>query len=170
MQPFIPEDCLCALSYTESVLLDPFADDFVLGKRVLSGPLHAWPAFVQATGSWTRCAPAPTTNAGKRPAALLGDERPARDKDDSRRYFHCKQAVACLQEWLHANIRYPYPSLEIKRALARTSGLTESQVDHWYNNARKRLLRAQKNKQKNLHPCRQQKIAPMAFLNSCHTE
>ena len=103
---------------------------------------------------WTRCAPAPTTNAGDRPAALLGEEGPERDKDGGRRRkFHGKQAVACLQEWLYANMKNPYPSLEIKRALARTSGLTESQVDHWFNNARKRLLKARKPKKENLHPC-----------------
>ena len=57
-----------------------------------------------------------------------------------KRKFHGKAAVAYLQKWLFANIQNPYPSLELKRVLARTSGLTEAQVDHWFNNARKRLL------------------------------
>jgi hypothetical protein len=70
-----------------------------------------------------------------------------------RRNFHGKQAVACLQEWLHANVKNPYPSLEVKRALANTSGLTIDQVDHWFNNARKRRIKAGgKPKKENLNP------------------
>lgn len=76
------------------------------------------------------------------------------DKDGAgRRKFHGKAAVACLQEWLYANMKNPYPSLELKRGLAHTSGLSEAQVDHWFNNARKRLIKARKPKKENLNPC-----------------
>jgi len=69
-----------------------------------------------------------------------------------RRKFHGKQAVACLQEWLYSNIKNPYPSLDVKRVLARMSGLSEIQVDHWFNNARKRLLKTRKPKKENIDP------------------
>ena len=69
-----------------------------------------------------------------------------------RRKFHGKAAVAYLQEWLYANIKNPYPSLELKRMLARTSGLTEAQVDHWFNNARKRIVKGRKLKKESQHP------------------
>ena len=69
-----------------------------------------------------------------------------------RRKFHGKAAVAYLQEWLYANIKHPYPSLELKRMLARTSGLTEAQVDHWFNNARKRIVKGRKLTKESQHP------------------
>ena len=69
-----------------------------------------------------------------------------------RRKFHGKAAVAYLQEWLYANIKNPYPSLELKRMLARTSGLTEAQVDHWFNNARKRIVKGRKLKKESQNP------------------
>ena len=68
------------------------------------------------------------------------------------RKFHRKQAVACLQEWLYSNIKNPYLSLDMKRVLARMSGLSEIQVDHWFNNARKCLLKTRKLKKENLNP------------------
>ena len=69
-----------------------------------------------------------------------------------RRKNHGKAAVAYLQEWLYANIKNPYPSPELKRMLARTSGLTEAQVDHWFNNARRRIVKGRKLTKESQHP------------------
>ena len=65
-----------------------------------------------------------------RRALRANDTGNSSDKEYSgRRKFHGKAAVAYLQKWLYANIKNPYPSLDLKRMLARTSGLTEAQVD-----------------------------------------
>jgi hypothetical protein len=87
---------------------------------------------------------------GLRPAPSSVDDRG--NGRPGRRRFHEKAAVACLQEWLFANVKNPYPCLDKKRFLARQSGLTEAQIDHWFNNARKRLIKAHKPKIENVNP------------------
>jgi hypothetical protein len=82
-----------------------------------------------------------------------GDAKSCDKNGNGKRKFHGKAQVACLQKWLYANLKNPYPSLPLKRALARTSGLTEAQVDHWFNNARKRLLKKRAPKKENRVLC-----------------
>ena len=97
--------------------------------------------------------PAGSAWQGPELAGARTDDQARPKEGGRRRNFHGKQAVACLSDWLHANMKNPYPSLEIKRALARTSGLTEAQVDHWFNNARKRRIKGGgKPKKENLNP------------------
>lgn len=123
-------------------LLSPeeqMALDFNLGSTHLlypgaGAPAYAWPGGPEMTSA-------------------RKDEMGRTKVGGRRRNFHGKQAVACLQEWLHENVKNPYPSLEVKRALAHTSGLTIDQVDHWFNNARKRRIKGGgKPKKENLNP------------------
>ena len=97
-----------------------------------------------STGTSTGPVPGGTASIKDRSAAYDNEGPGHEQKCSRRRKLHNKEAVAYLQRWLHANMNYPYPSLPLKRALAHGSGLTEAQVDTWFNNARKRLLKARK--------------------------
>ena len=72
---------------------------------------------------------------------------------DVQRKFHGRDGVAYvayLQEWFYSNIKNHHPSLELKRILRSTGGLTEAQVDQWFSEARKRLIKARTPKNRNL--------------------
>jgi hypothetical protein len=112
----------------------------VLPPFIAPAPIFPSPVFTE-TGNVSK---------GLRPAPSSVDDRG--NGRPGRRRFHEKAAVACLQEWLFANVKNPYPCLDKKRFLARQSGLTEAQIDHWFNNARKRLIKAHKPKIENVNP------------------
>ena len=114
----------------------------VLPPFVAPAPILSSPAFTETGNILNGLKPTPSSVDDR------GNGRPG------RRRFHEKAAVACLQEWLWANVKNPYPCLDKKRFLARRSGLTEAQVDHWFNNARKRLIKAHKTKIENVNPCK----------------
>ncbi|KAJ2955596.1 hypothetical protein NQZ79_g8408 [Umbelopsis isabellina] len=52
-----------------------------------------------------------------------------------------KPVINILRTWLINNKRHPYPSEEVKRHLARQTGLTKSQISNWFINARRRILK-----------------------------
>jgi hypothetical protein len=52
-----------------------------------------------------------------------------------------KPVISLLRTWLINNKRHPYPSEEVKRHLARQTGLTKSQISNWFINARRRILK-----------------------------
>lgn len=52
-----------------------------------------------------------------------------------------KPVINILRTWLINNKRHPYPSEEVKRNLARQTGLTKSQISNWFINARRRILK-----------------------------
>ena len=52
-----------------------------------------------------------------------------------------KDATRLLTTWLYAHTRYPYPSVSEKRCMMHQTGLTLSQVNNWFSNARRRKLR-----------------------------
>ncbi|CAO3678862.1 unnamed protein product [Umbelopsis ramanniana] len=52
-----------------------------------------------------------------------------------------KPVITLLRTWLINNKRHPYPSEEVKRHLARQTGLTKSQISNWFINARRRILK-----------------------------
>ncbi|EKX41033.1 hypothetical protein GUITHDRAFT_153908 [Guillardia theta CCMP2712] len=58
-----------------------------------------------------------------------------------KRKHHSQESVAVLQEWLFANMSKPFPTNYEKKELAMKSGLSQAQIVHWFNNARKRICR-----------------------------
>lgn len=51
---------------------------------------------------------------------------------------HDVTATCVLKKWLFQNLQRPYPSREERSKMALASFLTEHQVVHWFNNARKK--------------------------------
>lgn len=49
-------------------------------------------------------------------------------------------SISILETWLRANEHNPYPSRDARKALAKSSGLSEYQVSTWFTNNRKRRL------------------------------
>jgi hypothetical protein len=66
-----------------------------------------------------------------------------------------KAAVAILTQWLMSNKQNPYPTLSVKKQLARQAGLSSLQVSNWMTNMRKRhvlpVLRGHKNPKTDVH-------------------
>jgi len=134
---------LSALPPAQIIALCPTAlPPFVAPAPIFPSPVFTATQTIVLQDSWKGLRPAPSSVDDR------GNGRPG------RRRFHEKAAVACLQEWLFANVKNPYPCLDKKRFLARQSGLTEAQIDHWFNNARKRLIKAHKPKIENVNPCK----------------
>jgi hypothetical protein len=57
-----------------------------------------------------------------------------------QRKNHDATSTRVLKQWLFQNLQRPYPSREERSKLALASFLTEDQVVHWFNNARKRMV------------------------------
>ncbi|KAG7116063.1 Homeobox protein BEL1 like [Verticillium longisporum] len=60
-----------------------------------------------------------------------------------------------LRAWFAAHLDHPYPSDDVKDALAQQSGLSKSQVVNWFTNARRRhrlSLRVSRQSSKQQHP------------------
>eukprot|EP01027_Heterolobosea_sp_BB2_P016607 GEZU01023621.1.p1 GENE.GEZU01023621.1~~GEZU01023621.1.p1 ORF type:complete len:247 (+),score=16.56 GEZU01023621.1:533-1273(+) len=53
-------------------------------------------------------------------------------------------AVKILKEWFFAHIDHPIPNEGDKTTLAQVTGLTKTQVNNWFVNARARLLRGKR--------------------------
>ena len=49
-------------------------------------------------------------------------------------------SISILETWLRTNEHNPYPSRDARKALAKSSGLSEHQVSTWFTNNRKRRL------------------------------
>ena len=64
-------------------------------------------------------------------------KKPTKHKPDGLRFS--QEAVGVLRGWLDAHDDDPYPSATTKAELARSTGLTYEQVQHWFINARMRL-------------------------------
>ena len=47
-------------------------------------------------------------------------------------------ATKTLKEWWLANLLWPYPSEDAKRALQKLAGLNQTQINNWFINQRKR--------------------------------
>ncbi|RKP25429.1 homeobox KN domain-containing protein, partial [Syncephalis pseudoplumigaleata] len=45
-----------------------------------------------------------------------------------------------LKRWLADNVDHPYPSSEEKEQLRRCAGMTATQLNDWFVNARRRVL------------------------------
>jgi len=51
------------------------------------------------------------------------------------------EAVRVMKDWLMAHKEHPYPSPEEKQHFVERTGLSLQQVDYWFINARRRILR-----------------------------
>ncbi|KAI5179479.1 hypothetical protein PAEPH01_2659 [Pancytospora epiphaga] len=65
---------------------------------------------------------------------------PATDKPRSKRTNYPKNVSTMLKLWLRENIANPYPSEREKSLLIELTGLTYSQINNWFINARRRTL------------------------------
>eukprot|EP00960_Hanusia_phi_P067896 766725-Hanusia_phi.AAC.3 len=81
-------------------------------------------------------------HAGQDPRNVAGSK--PRDLSKAKRKHHSQESVAVLQEWLFANMSKPFPTNYEKKELAIRSGLSQAQIVHWFNNARKRICRVLK--------------------------
>ena len=92
---------------------------------------------------WT-CYRINSRNAGlKHDIARKGGRRNSNSLSKPRtktRPNHNKAAVACLKQWLDANLQHPYISPLERDILASKSGLTETQVTTWFHTAQKRMF------------------------------
>lgn len=52
-----------------------------------------------------------------------------------------KEQTLFLKAWLHANFHMPYPTPDQKTVMIETTGLRLSQINHWFINARQRLVK-----------------------------
>ena len=71
-------------------------------------------------------------------AGVAAPPKPPRAIEGRLRKNHDSRIVQVLQGWFRQNAQDPYPSKEERRHLALATGLNESQVVNWFNNARKR--------------------------------
>ena len=60
------------------------------------------------------------------------------------------QGTPKLRKWLFAHVDTPYPTEKEKKELCQVTGLTIVQVNNWFSNARKRVLKRYK-KNRRLH-------------------
>ena len=55
-----------------------------------------------------------------------------------------KDKVLILRQWLFEHAENPYPTVEEKQRLATATGLTRQQINQWFVNARRRILKRMK--------------------------
>lgn len=61
-------------------------------------------------------------------------------KRQKKRGIFPKLATNIMRAWLFQHLTHPYPSEEQKKELAEQTGLTLSQVNNWFINARRRIV------------------------------
>jgi hypothetical protein len=61
-------------------------------------------------------------------------------KKKPRNIYSAKQKDI-LNSWLNSNQNHPYPTAEEKKELIESTGLTKTQIENWFGNARKRYLK-----------------------------
>lgn len=61
-------------------------------------------------------------------------------KRQKKRGIFPKVATNIMRAWLFQHLTHPYPSEEQKKELAEQTGLTLSQVNNWFINARRRIV------------------------------
>jgi hypothetical protein len=62
------------------------------------------------------------------------------NKQQKKRGIFPKLATNIMRAWLFQHLTHPYPSEEQKKELAEQTGLTLSQVNNWFINARRRIV------------------------------
>ncbi|RKP25776.1 homeobox KN domain-containing protein, partial [Syncephalis pseudoplumigaleata] len=60
--------------------------------------------------------------------------------DKETRANHTPENLAILFGWLNTHRHHSFPSAEEKRAICEKTGLTLTQVNDWFVNARRRYL------------------------------
>jgi hypothetical protein len=58
-----------------------------------------------------------------------------------KRPNHSKSVIETLKKWLHSHENHPYPTDHQKAALCVSTGLNILQLNNWFINARRRLLK-----------------------------
>ncbi|KAG6848752.1 hypothetical protein H0H93_014386 [Arthromyces matolae] len=71
--------------------------------------------------------------------AILESDRTLNSTSPSRSPESMPAYIKPSHQWLLTNIHNPYPSAEIRTAIARKSGATRKDVDNWFRDARKRI-------------------------------
>jgi len=111
------------------------------GRQVGATKLLPSPAYLDDPRRTLPTGPTHPTHRHHRPGTpewTAGVGLPEMPRSWRARKNHNPKAIAILRAWLYQNMHRPYPSSEDKRELARVAHLTEAQVAHWFNNARKR--------------------------------
>jgi hypothetical protein len=58
-----------------------------------------------------------------------------------KRPNHSKSVIETLKKWLHSHTSHPYPTEHQKTELCMSTGLSMLQLNNWFINARRRLLK-----------------------------
>jgi hypothetical protein len=83
----------------------------------------------------------PATSKRPREATEDGEAEEASAKRQRTRERLSRPAVRVLMAWLQDNIDNPFPSSEQKQALVQQTGLSSAQINQWFTNARRRVLK-----------------------------
>lgn len=59
----------------------------------------------------------------------------------SGNHTHPEHAVKILREWIYTHHLQPYPTNFEKQSLLEDTGLTMTQLNDWFSNARRRILK-----------------------------
>ena len=70
-----------------------------------------------------------------------------------------------MNSWIFANQQSPYPTEEEKSKLLQATGLTSSQLNNWFSNARRRILKKMKTADFERHQYYEKKYGNPKILN-----
>jgi hypothetical protein len=77
------------------------------------------------------------TKQGENPKPLTP---PKKDTTQKRGKFS-ENTTELLRHWFYTHLEHPYPTREEKDGLMESTGLSRLQIENWFINARKRLLK-----------------------------
>lgn len=52
--------------------------------------------------------------------------------------YHLPETIKILKDWILTNIENPYPSKQVKKDLAESTGLSIEQVNTWFKHTRRK--------------------------------
>ncbi|GAB5590157.1 hypothetical protein Unana1_05057 [Umbelopsis nana] len=110
-------------------------------KERVSHMLECNERFWRDIKQTNQAAESETSSSSHSPSPSTSDDLADIQSHKRRRGNLPKPVIILLRTWLINNKRHPYPSEEVKRHLARQTGLTKSQISNWFINARRRILK-----------------------------
>lgn len=89
-------------------------------------------------------------------------------KRQKKRGIFPKIATNIMRAWLFQHLTHPYPSEDQKKELAEQSGLTLSQVNNWFINARRRIVQPMIDQSNRAGPVGSYCPDPTMYMDSHH--